>query len=60
MEKDRNTMNNFAGRGGDLVYLVCLVRRIREIRQTHAPDRLPLSYPPLAQGFHIVTGSGSA
>lgn len=31
-----------------------------EIRQTHAPDRLSLSYPPLAQDFHIVTGSGSA
>jgi len=43
-----NNPSHFPARGGDLVhlvsavYLVCVVRRMRETRQTRAPDRLPL------------------
>jgi len=42
-------IQHFTAGGGDLVHLVfpvflgCLVRRTKETRQTHAPDRLPLN-----------------
>ena len=48
-------ITHIAARGGDPAHLVssvcrvCLVRRMRETRQTRAPDRLPLNRPPLTQ-----------
>ena len=55
----RSCNPTFRGCGGELVhlvslvYLVCVVRRTSETRQTRAPDRLPLNRPPLAPRTYI-------
>ena len=55
----RSCNPTFRGCGGELVhlvslvYLVCVVRRTSETRQTRAPARPPLNRPPLAPRTYI-------